>query len=167
MANRLSQDVVEVLFGPTPAARVSQDDVEVLYRPAPAARLSQDVVEILMGPPAPPVGDLLSQILVEVLQLGPATGPAPVGQEPRATQVVIESIALSTSVIARVTLVPVEVAVEASSLTKTTQVAVEVIVGGIVQATLLSACFDAVQTSFEFVANHDTSTWIALVPEPV
>ena len=48
MANRLSQEVVEVLESPNATARLSQQVVEVLDSPNANVRLSQEVVEVLI-----------------------------------------------------------------------------------------------------------------------
>lgn len=50
MANeyRISQQAIEAVVSPDPAARISQQAVEVVVSPDPAARISQVVIEVVI-----------------------------------------------------------------------------------------------------------------------
>lgn len=65
MADRVSQEAVEVLLTEASLARVSQEAVEVLLTEPSTALLSQMAVEVLYRAPA--TVDHVSQIAVEVL----------------------------------------------------------------------------------------------------
>lgn len=63
MADRVSQEVVEVAYNPTPAARITQVAVEILRQTSPptSAGLTQLAIEVLG--PTPVAADFYAQIV--------------------------------------------------------------------------------------------------------
>lgn len=67
MADRVTQQVLQTAYQPTPTARVTSVVVEVAQNPpAPTARVTSVVVEVAQNPPAPSVR--VTSVAMEVLQ---------------------------------------------------------------------------------------------------
>jgi hypothetical protein len=114
----VSQDVIELLSLPTPAARLTQDVIEVLGTTVSVVtpgRITQDVIEVVSAVPGPAVR--MTQAALELFVASPAAT--------RTTQVAVE-VFLGGSRQARMTQAALELFVASAAATHTTQIAVEV-----------------------------------------